>query len=45
MGEIHQAHVKRADPQTIAKLEKELAGVDADFKQVRLATDMLLGLA
>jgi predicted nucleic acid-binding Zn-ribbon protein len=44
LDEIHQAHVKRADPQTIAKLEKELAGVDADLKQVRLAGDMLLGL-
>jgi hypothetical protein len=33
------------EPQTIARLEKELAGVNADLNVVRMATDKLLGLA
>ena len=41
---INEARIKQ-DPQTIAKLEKELARVDADLDQVRMAGDKLLGLA
>jgi hypothetical protein len=42
MGAVNEARIKQ-DPQTIAKLEKELAGVDASLHDLRLATDTLLG--
>lgn len=45
MVAIHEARVQRADPQTIARLEKERASVDADINQVHMATNKLLGLA
>ena len=44
MGAVYEARIKQ-DPQTIAKLEKELAGVDASLHDLKLATDTLLGLA
>ena len=44
MDEVYLARIKQ-EPQKIAKLEKELAGVNASLHDLKLATDTLLGLA
>jgi hypothetical protein len=44
MDEVYLARIKQ-EPKEIAKLENELAGVDADLDLVKLTTNILLGLA